>query len=301
MDHPQSGSPAAFSIQARAVRGYKRTRAQRRAISKAVLLYIIALPILGLMVLPYVYLLVQSLAPWDQVDKDFFPSSFSLHSYQWVWTGGGFLAEPWLNAFFNSLLVTTVDSASVVILGAIVGYALSLLRFRGQRVINNFLLFQMFYPAIILLVPTFLVIRVAGLYNSYWAMILPKLVDLWAIFMYTSFFRSVPLDVIEAARMDGASELTIIFRIVLPLARSITTVVFLFVFMNRWTELLWDLVVVKDPPMQTLNVLLATLFRSYAAYPGPQYAASVMLTLPLLVLFLAFSRNFVRGIQFVFR
>ena len=301
MDHLQSSTQSAFSLQASPTRTREITTARRRRFRKKVSLYLIAIPILALMVLPYVYLLLQSVAPWDQVDKNFFPSGLSFHSYQWVWTGGGFLAEPWLNAFVNSMLVTTIDSVSVVVIGAIVGYALSVLRFRGQRIINGFILFQMFYPAIILLVPTFLIIRVAGLYNSYWAMILPKLVDLWAIFMYTSFFRSVPTEVIEAARMDGARELTIIFRIMLPIARTITAVVFLFVFMNRWTELLWDLIVVKDPPTQTLNVLLATLFRSYASYPGPQYAAGAMLTFPILILFLVFSRHFSKGVQLVLR
>ncbi|HLZ61084.1 MAG TPA: carbohydrate ABC transporter permease [Ktedonosporobacter sp.] len=265
-------------------------------------LYIIAIPILALMVLPYFYLFVQSFAPWDQVNTAFIPTTFTLRSYEWIWTGGGYgLPQPWVQAFLNSMLVTLVDSVSVVALGAIVGYALSVLHFRGQRAINNFILFQMFYPAIILLVPTFLIIRVTGLYNTYWAMIIPRLVNLWAIFMYTSFFRSVSPELIEAARIDGASELSIIFRIMLPIARSITTVIFLFVFMERWTELLWDLIVVKDPSTQTLNVLLTTLFGPYGSFPGPLYAAATLLTFPILVLFLAFSRNFVQGVQLVLR
>lgn len=276
-------------------------KVHQRRVNNANWLYLIAVPVLVLMVLPYFFLLMQSFAPWDQVNQVFFPSSFTLRSYQWIWTGGGFIPQPWLNALFNSLLVTTADSVSIVAVGAIVGYALSILNFRGQKTINNFILFQMFYPAIVLLVPTFLIIRTLGLYDTYWAMIIPKLVSLWAIFMYTSFFRSISMDMVEAARLDGASELKIIFRIMLPISRSITTVIFLFVFMERWTELMWDLIVVKDPTKQTLNVLLSTLFGPYGAYPGPLYAAGVFLTFPILILFLIFSRNFVKGVQLVLR
>ena len=269
--------------------------------SKGYWLYWIAVPVLLIMVLPYAYLLLQSLSPWDQVDTSFIPTALTLRSYQWIIQGGGYNPQPWLNALFNSLLVSGVDSVCMVVIGAIAGYALSILQFRGHKFINNFILFQMFYPAIILLVPTFLVIRFTGLYNTYWAMILPYAFSLWAIFMYTSFFRSINSEMIEAARIDGASELSILFRIILPISRSITTVIFLFVFMDRWTNLMWDLIVVKDPTKQTLNVLLSTMFGPYGAYPGPLYAAGAILTFPILILFLIFSRNFVKGVQLVLR
>ena len=282
---------------ARPTRAARRTR--RR--SNGYWLYWIAVPVLLIMVLPYIYLLLQSFSPWDQVDKSFIPTALTLRSFQWVLQGGGFEPQPWLNALFNSLLVSGVDSVCMVAIGAIAGYALSILRFRGYKFINNFVLFQMFYPAIILLVPTFLVIRLTGLYNTYWAMLLPYAYSLWAIFMYTSFFRSINNEVIEAARIDGASELAIIFRIMIPISRSITTIIFLFVFMDRWTNLMWDLIVVKDPTRQTLNVLLSTMFGPYGAYPGPLYAAGAILTFPILILFLIFSRNFVQGVQLVLR
>jgi multiple sugar transport system permease protein len=284
-------------------KGSRQGQARRRICShnNSYWLYWIAVPIFLLMVLPYAYLLLQSFAPWDQVDKAFFPSAFTLRSYEWIFTGGGYEPQPWLNALFNSVLVSVVDSVCMVVIGAIAGYALSILRFRGHKFINNFILFQMFYPAIILLVPTFLVIRFTGLYNTYWAMLLPYLVSLWAVFMYTSFFRSVDKEILEAARIDGAGELTIIFRLMIPISRTISTVIFLFVFMDRWTNLLWDLIVVKDSTKQTLSVLLSTMFGPYGTYPGPLYAAGALLTFPILLLFLIFSRNLVNGIQLVLR
>ena len=159
----------------------------------------------------------------------------------------------------------------------------------------------MFYPAIILLVPTFLIVRALGMYNTYAGMILPKAVNIWAIFMYVSFFKSVSPAMLEAARIDGASEFQVLFRIVLPLSRSITAVIGLFLFMERWVELVWDLIVVQEYSMMTLNVMIATMSGPYASYPGPLYAASVILTVPIILVFLIFSRYFTEGFKLVLK
>ncbi|NLG70405.1 MAG: carbohydrate ABC transporter permease [Firmicutes bacterium] len=251
---------------------------------------------------PYLYMVLQSLAPWNQVNRVLFPSELTLRSYAWLLRGSAIaLARPWLRALGNSVLVSVTSTVLVLVSALLVGYALSRLRFKGRGFVYQALLFQMFYPAIILLVPTFLIIRWLGLYDTYTAMILPKAVNLWAIFMYTSFFRSLPQEVIEAARLDGANEARVVFGIALPMSVPITTVVGLFVFMERWSELMWDLVVVKRYEMMTLNVMIATMSGPYASYPGPLYAAGTLLTLPILLAFLLASRYFTQGIQLVFK
>lgn len=266
------------------------------------LLYVVAILVLLIMVVPYFYMLVQSLAPWDEVQRRFVPTSLSLRSYDWLRTGGEFgLSRPWLQGLLNSFIVSTVTTALRVLLGAVVGYALSVMVFRGRNLISSALLFHMFYPAIVLLVPQFLVVQNLGWYNRIIAMIVPLAVSTWAIFMYSGFFGSIPNELIEAARLDGASELTIIFRLMIPMSSAITTVIFLFLYMQRWTELLWDLIVITTPERRTLNVLLATMFGPYGSYPGPLYAASVLLTFPILILFLVFSKNFVQGVEFVLK
>jgi multiple sugar transport system permease protein len=298
----QTTQHAATMAQRQQVVSAPRVRGHVRRRMGTILLYVIALIMLVIMVSPYVFLFLQSLAPWDQVNRSLIPTSLTLRSYDWLRTGGSYGEPlPWVRAFLNSMFVTVTDTISMVAVAAIVGYALSILRFRGRKVINNFILFQMFYPGIILLVPTFLIIRTAGLYNTYPAMIIPKLVSLWAIFMYTGFYRSIPDNLVEAARIDGAGDLRIVFSLMVPMSRSITTVIFLFLFMERWVELLWDLLVIKDQTRQTLNVLLATMFGPYGSFPGPLYAAGVLLTFPILLLFIVFSRRFVEGVHFVLR
>lgn len=144
---------------------------------KFIALYATATLVLAGMILPYLYMLVQSLAPWSEVDRLFVPRSLGLHSYTWLFGGGAAaLPRPWFRALGNSALGATLVTLSRVILGALVGYALAMLSFRGRRLIQNFILFHMFYPGIILLVPTFLLIRALGLYDTYAAMILPGLV-----------------------------------------------------------------------------------------------------------------------------
>ncbi|MFQ3545616.1 carbohydrate ABC transporter permease [Halobacillus rhizosphaerae] len=269
---------------------------------KVTMLYILAFTVMIVMIAPYIYMVLGSFAVWDQVDRKIIPTEFTLRSYEWLFTGGeGVEARPWLRAFFNSIFVTTASSFLMLSTAILVGFSLAKLKFRGNRLINNIILFQMFYPAVILLIPLFLIIRYFGLYDTYWAMILPKAVNLWAIFMYTNYFRGLPDELIEAAKMDGASQFKIVWKIVLPMSKSITTIVFLFVFMERWVELLWDMLVVNSENMLTLNVLLAQMFGPYGGYPGPMYAGSVLLTLPILILFIIFSKNFKDGMQFVLK
>jgi len=264
--------------------------------------YLIIIIGISIAVFPYIYMVLQSLTPWNEVDRKIIPTILTLRSYNWLLVGSEIaVAKPWLRALINSVIVTTSSTFLMVLSAAIVGYALSKLVFRGRNTIYNFILFQMFYPAIILLVPTFLIVKSLGMYNSYLGMIIPKAMSIWAIFMYTNFFRSVPQEVIDSARVDGASELRIIFRIALPMSRSITMVIALFLFMARWQELLWDIIVVKDYGLMTLNVLIATMKGPYNVYPGPMYAASVLLTFPILILFIVLSKDFAKGIKLVFK
>lgn len=264
--------------------------------------YLIAIALLLIMFFPYIYMVLNSFADWDQVDKKLIPSHFTLKSYEWLLGGGeAVIPRPWLSAFFNSFIVSAGSTFLMMVTAIMVAYALAKIPFKGRNTINNFILFQMFFPAIILLIPTFLVIQRIGMYDSYWGMILPKAMSLWAVFMYTNFFRAIPETFIEAAKLDGASDLQIMFKIVMPMSKSITTVIFLFLFMERWTELLWDMLVVKSDNMLTLNVLLSQMFGPYGGYPGPMYAASVLLTMPIIIIFLIFSKKFQEGMQFTLK
>ncbi|SDX92816.1 carbohydrate ABC transporter permease [Paenibacillus sp. CF384] len=271
----------------------------RNRTSKLAFRYVLAAILLLFMVYPYLYMVLNSFADWSQIDRKLVPTSFSTKSYVWLFSGGETgISRPWVSSFFNSVFVSIASTALMMLSGIMVAYALSKLNFRGRDTINNFVLFHMFFPAIILLIPTFLIVQKVGLYDTYLGMILPKAVSLWAIFMYTNFFKAVPSVFIEAAKLDGANDFKIMYRIMLPMSRSITTVIFLFLIMERWTELLWDMIIVRSDNKLTLNVLLSQMFGPYGTYPGPLYAASVLLTIPIIILFIFFGKKFQEGMQF---
>lgn len=264
--------------------------------------YILTTLLMLVMIYPFIYLVLNSFAAWDQVDKKLIPTEFTMRSWDWLF-GNSVVAAPapWIHAFINTIIVSTIATGLMLLFGLMVGYALAKVDFKGKRLVNNAILFQMFFPAIILLIPQFLMITDMGLLDTYAGMIIPTMLSLWAVFMYTNFFKAIPDTLIEAAKLDGASDLKILFRVVLPMSKSITTVIFLFLFTDRWTNLLWDMLVTKSDSTVTLNVLISQMFGPYATYPGSMYAASVLLTLPLIILFLFFSKKFQEGMQFTLK
>lgn len=273
-----------------------------KKVFKNIVVYTIGIAMLCVALYPYLYMVFNSLAPWDQVDKGFIPTEFTLRSYEWLIFGDkGVATKPWIKAFFNSLFVTLSSTLLMMLFGIMIAYALAKVKFKGRKKVDSFIMFQMFFPTMILLIPQFLVVKNMGIYNTYAAMIVTKAMSLWAVFLYTNFFKALPDEIIEAARIDGAGTYTIIRKVVLPMSRSITTIIFLFLFMERWVELLWDMIAVKNIQLQTINVLLAQMFGPYQSYPGPMYAGTVILTMPILILFIVFRKNFTKGIQFVLK
>ena len=274
---------------------------QKRNDIKTILVIVATIIILGISLFPYFYMIIQSLAPWDQTDKVFIPSGITLKSYEYLLGGsGGASAGMWIKALLNSFIVSAPTAIVSVLVGLLVGYSVSKMKnFRGEKLVMNSLLFQMFFPVIILLVPRYMISK--PLTNTYLGMILPLSVSIWGIFMYINYLKSLPDAVFEAARIDGASELKILWHIAFPVTKSVTTIVFLSTFMTRWSELMWDMLISPKINMQTLNVLISTQFKPMGNLPGPMYAASVILTLPIVIMFLCFSKYFKEGINFMLK
>ena len=261
---------------------------------------VITLTLLAISLFPYYYMVLQSFTAWDQVDKVMVPHGFTLRSYEYlIGKGGATNSMMWVRALVNSFLVAFPTAIISVIIGLCNGYSVCKLKFKGERFIMDSLLFQMFFPTIILLVPRYMIAKPMA--NTYGGMIIPMCISIWAIFMYINYFKTLPNEVFEAAKIDGAGELRIIFYIAFPITKSVTTIVFLSIFMQRWSELMWDMLIAPNIQMQTLNVLISTQFKPMGAFPGPMYAASVILTLPIIILFLCFSKYFKEGISFMLK
>lgn len=247
--------------------------------------------------LPFAWMLFSSFKPTAEIFTRFWPTHFTLEHYQLIAAGGTALQRPFVRSVFNNLLVSVVATAAIVVIGAMTGYALARVEFKGRRLLSNAILYQMIFPGVLFLIPTFLLVLEMGLFNSYAGMIVRFLTSATAVFLFAQFFRTIPQDLVDAARIDGAGELTILWRIMIPLAGSVTAFVALFNFMARWDEFLWNLIVVKEYDLMTLPVLLATFTKGeYGGYPGAQMAGATVLVMPILILFLLFRRFFEEGI-----
>jgi len=276
---------------------YKKNKKQSRPIRLVVIYTLLGLGLI-VMVFPYIWMILASFKIPSEIYNRFFPSRFTLQNYDMMFSvGQGGSGNLFIRSIFNSLVVSSIATFSVVLIGSITGYALARLHFWGRSFLKNFILFQMLFPAILFLIPRFLLMLELGWINTYQGMFSPFMVSAWAIYLYSQFFKTIPQELIDAARIDGCSDLRIVFSVMLPLSKSVTAIVAIFTFMSTWDEFLWYIIITKDYDLMPLSALLGLFTRGeYNAYPGIQTAGAVLLTVPILILFFFFRNSFSKGI-----
>jgi len=202
-----------------------------------------------------------------------------------------------LGSLLNSLIFTAGVVGCTLVFGLLVGYALSVLTFRGQGFIFALVLLVQAIPFQLLMVPLYvMVVRYFGLADNYLGMILPFAINSVAVLVFRQYFLQIPRDIFDAARIDGASELRILTSIAVPLARPAVLTAMLVTFIGPWNEFLWPFLVTKDASMQTLAVSLANFSQTNGAFldnpMGAVLAGACVLAVPVVVLFLLFQRHF---------
>lgn len=199
--------------------------------------------------------------------------------------------------FFNTIFITTCITGGSLLLNTLAGYIFAKKEFYGKHTVFVLLLATMMVPNAVTLIPAFLLINKLGLFNTYWAMILPTLATPFGIFMMRQFIGSLPTELIEVSKIDGAGELRIFWSIIIPLSLPGMAALGIFTVMNAWNAFLWPLVVLRSNQMRTLVVGLATVQSEYRPEYGLIMAGSVLTVLPLLVLYVAFQPYFVEGLR----
>jgi multiple sugar transport system permease protein len=199
-------------------------------------------------------------------------------------------------AIWNSLGVAAVATLLGLLLTVPAGYAFAKLRFTGRERLLQLLLALLVVPGQVAMLPLFLLLREVGLVNSYAGVILPSLAGIFAILFVRQAALSIPDEMLDAARLDGASEGRIFVSIVLPLLAPITVTLALFIFLGSWNDFLWPLIVLSDAHKYTLPVAVAAIVREHAADGELMMAAAVVTTLPVLALFLALQRFYIGGL-----
>jgi multiple sugar transport system permease protein len=200
--------------------------------------------------------------------------------------------------FGNSLYVAIAVTVITVVVNLLAGYAFARLPFRGRNVLFLILLATMMVPVQSIMVPQFRITTDLGLYGSLWGVILPESAAVFGIFLARQFFLAIPMELIEAARIDGASQLRVWWSVVLPLARPLIAVLILLTFMNEWNAFSWPLVALfSNEQSFTLPLGLVTdLQNQYTSDYGSIMAITLISILPILVLFVCFQRYFVQGL-----
>jgi len=221
------------------------------------------------------------------------PHPFTDASFLRIFDGTDF--PRWM---FNSVLVTVIVTLGRVFFDSLAGYALARLRFRGRAGIFATVVAMMAVPGVVLLIPKFLVLKQLGLYNSYGGLILPLLVDATGVFIMKQMFESIPAQMEEAARIDGAGVFRTYWSVVLPMARPALITLTILSFQGSWNELPATLVAVQSPKYFTLPRGLADLVGGSLG-SGTQYplklGAALLATIPVAIIFMVFQRHFVRG------
>jgi multiple sugar transport system permease protein len=266
------------------------------------ILYVVLAAVALLYVLPFVIQIVTSF----KTDPDaaahplsLLPNPFSLDSYRRLF-GLGSMDDsvPFTRWLANSVLVTVFITVGRVFFDSLAGYALARLDFRGRNLLFNGLLTVMAVPGVVLLIPKFLVLNQLGLFDSYAGMIIPLLVDAAGVFIMRQFFVSVPREVEEAARIDGAGVFRTFWSVVLPMARPALITLTILSFQGSWNEFTHFLVATQSPQYETLTTGLAH-FVSGSLSAGTQYplklTAALLATIPVAALFFVFQRHFVRS------
>lgn len=196
--------------------------------------------------------------------------------------------------FVNSAVVTVFVTIGRVFFDSLAGYALARLRFRGRGVVYGALVAVMAVPAVVLLIPKFLVIKELGLYNTYPGLIIPLLADAAGVFIMKNFFESIPVSVEEAARIDGAGPFRTFWSVVLPMAQPALITIVILSFQGSWNELSHFIVASSDPQLTTLTKGVASLASGQLGQ-GSQYplklGAAIIMTVPVAVLFFVFQRR----------
>ena len=258
------------------------------------IIFYICLAIFALIfIYPFIWMLSASIAPENQIGGlTFLPTDFTLSSFRQM-----FDKIPIGRAFVNSLLVALSITFGVLVFGSMVGYALSRLRFRGRNLIFYIIIFTMTLPFQITLIPQYIIMVKFGWIDTYWALIVPYLMNSFAIIMFRQYFNSLPQDLIDAARIDGCNELEIIFRILWPNSIPALVTVGIITFMASWNEVLWPLIVIRQENMMTMPQLV-TLFAvggRAESQLGVKLASAVVLALPIVVAYLFFQKYFIQS------
>jgi multiple sugar transport system permease protein len=273
-----------------------RSRSRSPGVVRAwrLLTLVAVLAIAGVMLLPLLWMVATSFKPEADIVKfppSLLPERLTLQHYLDVWH-----RIPFARLYVNTIVFAGGVTLISLLLDSMTAYALARLQFRGRNVVFVAILVMLMLPFQVTLIPLYDLLVGLGWTNTMQGLIVPRATNAFGIFFLRQFLLSLPKDLEEAARIDGASEFTIYRRVIMPLAAPALLTLGLFHFMYNWNDLLWPLIITQDAARQTLPAGLALFMGQHVVEFGILMAASVLALIPVVLFFLVIQRRFVEGI-----
>ena len=242
---------------------------------------------------PFLWMVSASLSEERSITNvTLWPVAFTLDHYIKL-----FQSIPISGAFLNSIFVATLVTFGVLVFSSMAGYALARHRFKGRNLLFYFLLFTMTLPFQLTLIPNYILMVQFGWTNSFAALIIPGLLNAFAILLFRQHFLSIPQDLIDAARIDGCNELRILFQVLWPVSVPTLITVGIITFMTTWNDVLWPIIVIREEKLMTMPQLV-TLFavggRSMGQI-GMKLASATLLAMPIIIAYLIFQKHFIQS------
>lgn len=269
---------------------------KKKNIPMQVLTYLFLLFMIVIAVFPAIWMLSTSIKPVTalyNIPPEIIPQSSTFQNYVGVITSGKMT-----QAFLNSCIITAAVVTLTLFFSVLAGYGLARFRFRGSKVMKTVLLFGQMIPGVVIIIPLYFVFAKIGMLDTHWALIIADmaLTIPMGVIMLSSFFAGVPKELEEAAKIDGCTGFSALFRVVLPIAKPGMISVAIYTFIHAWEEFLFALNLSMSSKTRTLPIAVNTFAGEFAVDWGQTMAAAAIVALPVLALFLACNRYFVQGL-----
>jgi multiple sugar transport system permease protein len=269
--------------------------ARRKRPTGTVALYATLIVISLLIVLPLVWILLTSFkTDFNAINSPLnpIPQPFTTNAYETLASG----QQPIFRWFLNSMAAALLQTALILVTASAGAYALARLEFRGKRIVFGAIIATLLVPPVIFLIPNYLIVQNLGWLDSIWAITIPGAAGAFGIFFLRQFFVGLPLEIEEAARVDGAGDFRIFWQIILPLSRPALATLAVLSFLNNWNDFLWPVYVLLSPENQTLQPGLAVLQGAYSTHFSIVMAGAIIASIPVLILFTFAQRQIVESV-----
>ncbi|HAC0001561.1 TPA_asm: ABC transporter permease subunit [Listeria monocytogenes] len=244
------------------------------------------------MILPFIWMVLSSLKTDAEILKippTIWPETFTLDNFTKLFTEMDFAI------YLKNTLIIVFFSFFGLFLNAMAGYGFAIFKFKGKNKLFYLVLATMMIPGQVTMIPVYLLLNAAGLTNTMTGIVLPGLVGAFGIFLFRQFMSTISDDLLEAARLDGASEFYIFWRIVIPISRPVLAVQGILTFIAGWNSFLWPLIIANDEKFYTLSVGLQLLKGQYGSNYALQMAGATFMVIPIILIFMTFQKYILKG------